>query len=510
MNRKVFGKVALAIVALTGIINAVAYPVDQVRAKLLAIGMPESEITDSLLNHYADFTNASLENELKFDNEILPKLKADNALRWEEAKQQEMAARQARQNAAATAEFERRWKQANTPENLAHPDFSGTAREMYNAYQALKQRYEGDPYSYASSILDENQRKKTLKEIAGVLSYMDSTLIEGFTCENLGVYIDTVNLQGMTNNAQYFLYMLSKDVKKKEIPAQIDSVTSALQLFYEGYGKLVEQKLQVKERGNEMMIHIPIEFWFGDHQKSVVIPVLFRDGKFVKSFNTDSVSFGNTNAPSGIAWWGSGMNSSGPAPWVGSYTWKLLNGKVAFMHREEGFIDFDWDSYVNQHIYESLLGKDWAHWFALVKGLSLESIKFDKDPYRNLKYVANGKTYSNLIWYRDPNPDKWMITGYTTKELLSAGEQADMESQRAWEEQTRQKKAAEMNKLIARCKACKYMGMSISDIEDLKDAGYLTDDENFGTWLKVTNKWGVTNYLRFRSNGVTAVVVNQD
>lgn len=495
---------ALLLVAGLQCVNA--YDRNQIREKLLAIGMPESEITDSVLTKYVDFTNASLENEAKFDNEILAQLKKDNSAKWEEMKQQALKAQQEADQKRATEaalEAKRKLDAINSPENLRNPNFSDAAKKIFDAYQDVKKIFkekDNDTYFKATflPIDDEKYLMINDRDVQNrVFSYIDSTQIGGF-------YTYLKSLQNgdrfwSKNEATKPLVdaVIAK-VKKKNVQENIDNIKNALAQLYTDYGNYVTKKFGFKEKGNEAMFSMP------DYPNFVA---LFKNGKFYRALVPDKKSF----TADKLLWnreyyYGTWLVVSDDSNYYPTQTsdhgmmMAKSNGKGGWY----GFIDFDYDLYVNQKFCEQFNelvndNKD-LYWLVRSNNLSVPE-KIDGDPYSKLKYLdENGQIYTNLV-SKDGE--------YTTKELIAKyekQEEADTKAEQAKEQAKKAEQQASWNKIVARCKASNYVELSIYNIVGLIEKKYIVKAYKSGaTYMDVTNKWGAKRRLHI----VDGYVVDQ-
>lgn len=491
---------ALLLVAGLQCVNA--YDRNQIREKLLAIGMPESEITDSVLTKYVDFTNASLENEAKFDNEILAQLQKDNSAKWEEMKQQALKAQQEAEKKKAeeaASAAKRQWEAINSPQNLANPDFTEVAKKMFDAYQ--------------------NRKGKSNLETAGnFLEIIKSAQIEGFYnyCFPRRYSIQDLWQEG------YFIRFYDAMSEK----ANVESMKNAITELYVGYSNRIKKFFKLKEKGNETMITVTNYSSDDDDSddRSDSIVGLFKDGKFVRAYvPTDRLS--DYPIPEKISWAdyqqdspydGSGHHSNTYSPKQTSEHGLMLANKsddgVVY-----GFIDFDWNLYINKKfctLFKDMLQYDTRSedyefpqfcWLVRLKNLSVPD-SIAGDLYSKLKFLdANGNIHSNLVY----TEDYYSFRGFTTKELLSKKEkeeEADDKAEQAKEQAKKAEQQASWNKIVARCKASNYVELSIYNIVGLIEKKYIVKAYKSGaTYMDVTNKWGAKRRLHI----VDGYVVDQ-
>ena len=506
-----------ALLLVVGLQCVNAYDRDQIREKLLAIGMPESEITDSMLTKYVDFTNASLENEAKFDNEILAQLQKDNSAKWEEMKQQALKAQQEAEKKKAeeaASAAERQWEAIYSPQNLANPDFTEVAKKMFDAYPRIKKIIElasygcaeyggtGDWDNYSS------EKEAMLKEVHNFLEIFKSTQMEGFYdyCCPPRYSVDHLLCKG-------FLALIYVTMEKK---ANVESMKNLISEIYVKYSNAIKKTYDLKERGNETMISLVPDN--GD-----IIVGLFKDGKFVRAY----VPTGKTISSDKLRWAdyqqdspydGSGQHSNTYSPKLTSDHGLMMANKTIY-GVVYGFIDFDWNLYVNQTFCKTFKeklqyeyhdnSKYYSHpnfcWLVRLKNLSVPDT-IEGDPYSKLKFLdANGNIHSNLV----NTDDYYAFRGFTTKELLAKKEkeeEADAKAVQAKEQAKKAEQQASFNKIVARCKASNYVELSIYNIVALIERKYIVKAYKSGLYyMDVTNKWGAKRRLHI----VDGYVVDQ-
>lgn len=508
-----------ALLLVVGLQCVNAYDRDQIREKLLAIGMPESEITDSVLTKYVDFTNASLENEAKFDNEILAQLQKDNSAKWEEMKQQALKAQQEAEKKKAeeaASAAERQWKAINSPQNLANPDFTEVAKKMFDAYQEAKQELKKqDPSTYTQmTFLPIDDEKYLLinrqKVQERVFSCIDLLKISGFY-----MYISTVYNDDWRNrltNEFWSKNSLTKPLvdaviakKKKNVQENIDNIKNALAQLYTDYGNYVKNLYQLKEKGNEVMLTM------NDGDK---INVLFKDGKFVRA-DVPADALNRFPVPSNLKWLF--YNGDRAYDAMSDSKYGIIIGQQLLSGKNYGFVDFNWSLYVNQYfckLFKKMTeyhGDDYSAsfddltfcWLVGLKNLSVPE-KIEGDPYSNLKFLdADGKMHTNLIYKDYCQFAKGLYgEGYTTNEIIAQNKKDEL----AEAKEEKAKKQAAYSELFARCKASNYLEMSIYNIVGLIEEKYIVKSYKSGaTYMDVTNKWGAKRRLHI----VDGYVVDQ-
>lgn len=256
-KRNIFTALAvIAFVFLFGI-NAQAQKYDKagIKAAIVKAGVPESSISQETVDKYYNFCLESFDNEDKFENTILPQLKAD----YDKKAEEEAAQQAAREKARAAYEDSIKTAELNRPERYQNPDFKEYAKRMLERYSVEKNK---------EDLFSKKNKEELFDEVCNLAGFNPYSSNYWLKLKEMGTYTDMrdslthpFELYEKYNNAEKeILNSTLRSIRKKrdQYLAKIaydrqvvDSMLAAqLELAYEDYKKYVYKRLDVRERDN--------------------------------------------------------------------------------------------------------------------------------------------------------------------------------------------------------------------------------------------------------------------
>ncbi len=510
-------QIRIIVVAACALACAVAwaYSPEVIKAKLIEAGVPESEITQQMLDEYSAFTEASIQNEAKWDNEMLP------SIRKEYAEKKAAADKAAADRAKADAEAQARRDATNAREQylanldsvkvmLQNPDFSAVADLYIAKYEECKKaasfgaslkrawNEEKDPEDFDTWLKKDRCNTFCKVGLPGVTPTMISTLTNS--------HPRTTPLVELEKFEPFLTAIKTKYNKKKpEVKRQV--VADALLQYYQAMAAAVESYIQGydmsqwKEKGNQFLF---IDNHGNSHLFENGIFAGTTQGEYPQYFNNDLVFFTpfSTNSPRNNF-------SKATQEWLKSY----VNVQDLYLgERDSSYYLYARDSdkqprveipitpveayycmvaLIERHIYDDSSPYVWfcaAHGIddqvfrkeAAIRSLAVvvdlantadqwEGKEITLLPNAGVRKLVKSLASESNVYYNSP---KYIYQTEERRQALAADKGDYAKEQKANSQEEKDKK------LLARAKKHDYVGMLPTEIGRLEELGWLRLDPN--------------------------------
>ena len=437
---------------------------------------------------------------------------------------------------------------ASTPseEEIAryqNPDFSQMAQKIILKYQELLKEWKRTTFR----LFRNNEEFFTEEAYVRVFDPVNEAGIRGFTVSELSRHAST----NLLENKEIRSILLRKFNKRKP-DENVPILSHVLASIYQKYKDRILSMYDIKEVGDTTIIGLDdVTFWYENHilkgiesEREVSVNGLsnpfnsFKEDWVKEYFKKNQSKFDYELIMCWINNYGmrGGLNTFSLLfdSKIGSHKLRYNNNSQTEPTFE--LIDFDWKQFIDfAEIPYGSSPEEFA-WLSVYKGLDTSVLLKEKrksefnirDLGNDIEVVTeNGKkyklVYATFTQYWGPNANyqdrlSYGDEGYAPEEVFEAqGEYfsyalaKDRKAIADAKKKEQEKERAYLQKLVKKCRANDYIGLSNFDIVKLMEEGYITHAVQGSTELifTFTNKWGKRRTVYLRRGFVNTTVVSQ-